>query len=119
MLVPEDICMPAPDDRRDKMLDLARRWQDSGMKARAFAREQGVTPWVLYYWRERLARQDRPARRRPSRRARLARVRVVTDVSNGSGDLEIVLVSGDRVRIPAGGSVETFRRVVQVLRGGC
>jgi hypothetical protein len=46
-------------------------------------------------------------------------VRVVTDVSNGSGDLEIVLVSGDRVRIPAGGSVETFRRVVQVLRGGC
>jgi hypothetical protein len=24
--------MPAPDDRRDKMLDLARQWRDSGMK---------------------------------------------------------------------------------------
>ena len=119
MLVPEDICMPTPDDRRDKMLDLARRWRDSGMKARAFAREQGVTPWVLYYWRERLARQDRPARRRPVRRARLARVRVVTDASNEGGDLEIVLVSGDRVRIPGGGSVAALHRVVQVLRSGC
>jgi hypothetical protein len=41
------------------------------------------------------------------------------DASNERDDLEIVLVSGDRVRIPAGASVETFRRVMQVLRGGC
>jgi hypothetical protein len=111
--------MPAPDDRRDKMLDLARRWRESGMKARAFAQEQGVTPWVLYYWRQRLTPQVRPARRRRSRRVRLARVRVVSDGRNESEDLEIVLVSGDRVRMPAGASVETLRRVVQVLRGGC
>jgi len=111
--------MPAPDDRREKMLDLARRWRESGLKARAFAQEQGVTPWVLYYWRQRLARQDRPARRRVSRRVPLARVRVVSDARNEDDDLEIVLVSGDRLRIPAGASVETFRRVVQGLRGGC
>ena len=111
--------MPAPDDRRDKMLDLARRWRESGLKARAFAQEQGVTPWVLYYWRQRLARQDRPMRRRRSRRVPLARVRVVSDVGTESDDLEIVLVSGDRVRIPAGASVETVRGVMQVLRGGC
>jgi len=111
--------MPAPDDRRDQMLDLARRWRDSGMKARAFAQEQGVTPWVLYYWRERLLRQDRSARRRPSRRVRLARVRVVTDAKHEGADLEIVLCSGDRVRMSAEVSVETLRRVVQVLRAGC
>jgi hypothetical protein len=120
--------MPALDDRRGKMLDLARRWRESGMKARAFAQEQGVTPWVLYYWRQRLAGQDRPVRRRQSRRVRLARVRVVSDVTNEAGssngyneadDLEIVLISGDRIRIPAGASVETLRRVLQVLRGGC
>jgi hypothetical protein len=111
--------MPAPDDRRDKMLDLARRWRESGMKARAFAQEQGVTPWVLYYWRQRLTRQERPVRQRRSRRVPLARVRVVSDVRNEADDLEIVLVSGDRIRIFAGASVETFRRVVQVLRGGC
>jgi len=111
--------MPAPDDRRDKMLDLARRWRESGMKARAFAQEQGVTPWVLYYWRQRLARQERPVRRRRSGRVPLARVRVVGDARNTGDDLEIVLVSGDRIRIRAGASVETVRRVVQVLRGGC
>jgi hypothetical protein len=92
--------MPAPDDRRDKMLDLARRWRDSGMKARAFAQEQGVTPWVLYYWRQRLTRQDPPARRRRAARVPLARVRVMPDASDDGGALEIVLVSGDRVRIP-------------------
>lgn len=111
--------MPAPDDRRDKMLDLARRWRDSGIKARAFAQEQGVTPWVLYYWRERLSHQDRSARRRPSRRVRLARVRVVSDTKHEGADLEIVLRSGDRVRMSSVVSVETLRRVVQVLRAGC
>ena len=111
--------MPAPDDRRDKMLDLARRWRESGMKARAFAQEQGVTPWVLYYWRQRLAHQERPVRRGPSRRVPLARVRAVSDVRPEADDLDIVLVSGDRIRIPAGASDETVRRVVQALRGGC
>ncbi len=53
MLVPEEIRMPAPNDRTDRMLDLARRWRESGQSARAFAQEQGVTPWTLYYWRER------------------------------------------------------------------
>jgi hypothetical protein len=89
------------------------------MKARAFAQAQGVTPWVLYYWRQRLTRQEQPVRQRRSRRVPLARVCVVSDVGNDADDLEIVLVSGDRIRIPAGASVETFRRVVQVLRGGC
>jgi len=111
--------MPAPDDRREKMLDLARRWRESGLNARAFAQEQGVTPWVLYYWRQRLTRRDRPVRRRVLRRVPLARVRVVGDAGNEGDDLEIVLVSGDRIRIPAGASGETFRRVLQVLRGGC
>src|SRR5713226_5398581 len=78
ILVPEDIHMPAPDDRRTKMLELARRWRDSGVKARVFAQEQGITPWTLYYWRQRLASQDRPTRqRRRSRRATLAPVHVV------------------------------------------
>jgi hypothetical protein len=36
-----------------------------------------------------------------------------------AGDLEIVLVSGDRVRVSAGASVETLSRVVQTLRTAC
>jgi hypothetical protein len=100
------------------MLELARQWRDSGMHARAFAKERGVTPWVLYYWRQRLTGLDRPRRRRSARRASLARVRVVPD-AHETGDLEILLVSGDRVRMTASVSVETLRRVVQALRSGC
>src|SRR2546421_11058884 len=85
--------MPAPDDRRDKMLDLARRWRDSGMKARAFSQEQGVTPWVLYYWRGGLLRQGRAARRRPSRRGRLARGRGGAGAQHEGGELGVVVSS--------------------------
>jgi len=114
--------MPAPDDRRNHKLDLARQWQASGRSARAFAQEQGVTPWTLYYWRERLSGEERPkARRKPrsSARAQLAPVHVVTDAEHRSGDVEIVLANGDRVRVAASVSADILRRVVQVLRASC
>jgi transposase len=121
MLVPEEIRMPAPNDRRDRMLDLARRWRESGQSARAFAQEQGVTAWTLYYWRKRLA-DERTRRRklRASSRVSLAPVQVVTsDGEEGQSDVEILLASGDRVRVMASVSVETLRRVVEVLRTRC
>ena len=110
--------MQAQDDRRNQMLDLARRWQASGTKARAFAQEHGVTPWVLYYWRQRLARDDRPARRRRRRSqpVKLAPVHVVTDAD---GSIEITLVSGDRVRVSAGVSPDLVGEIVRVLRQPC
>jgi hypothetical protein len=118
--VPEEIAMQAQEDRRSTMLELARRWRESGATARAFAQEQGITPWTLYYWRERLAKQERPTRRRRrSRRVALAPVHVVTSADAVCGDLEVILVGGDRVRIPAGVSAETLRRVVQILRTAC
>ncbi|HEV3214092.1 MAG TPA: hypothetical protein VGZ27_00130 [Vicinamibacterales bacterium] len=112
--------MPTQEDRRNQMLELARRWQASGTGARAFAREQGVTPWVLYYWRKELAPQTRPPRRRRrSRRGRLAPVHVMTGATDPGGDLEIFLAGGDRVRVAAGVSVDVLRGVIQVLRTGC
>ena len=117
--------MPAPNDRSDHRLDLARRWRESGLSARAFAQEQGVTPWTLYYWRERLlGGHTRPTRRRRKRRSAppvsLAPVQIVTsDGEGGQSDVEILLASGDRVRVTARVSVETLRRVVEILRTPC
>jgi transposase-like protein len=112
--------MPVPEDRRTKMLELARRWRDSGVKARAFAQDHGVTPWTLYYWRQRLVSQDRSTRRRRrSRRVTLAPVHVVAGARDVGGDLEILLASGDRVRVGAGVSADTLRQVVVVLRTAC
>jgi hypothetical protein len=102
------------------MLELARRWRDSGVKARVFAQEQGITPWTLYYWRQRLASQDRSTRRRRrSRRVTLAPVHVVAGARDVGGDLEILLTSGDRVRVGTGVSADTLRQVVEVLRTAC
>jgi hypothetical protein len=111
--------MQAQEHRRSTMLDLARQWRASGQKARMFAAEHGITPWTLYYWAKRLARQERPTRRRQrSRRVSLAPVHVLA--SNGSGtDLEVLLAGGDRVRVPTDVSVETLRRVIHVLRTEC
>jgi hypothetical protein len=112
--------MPTQEDRRHQMLDLARRWQASGTGARVFAREQGVTPWVLYYWRKELVPQTRPPRRRRrSRGGRLAPVHVMPGAADSGGDLEIILAGGDRVRIAARVSADVLRSVIQVLRTGC
>jgi len=43
-------------------------------------------------------------------------VRVVAETA---ADLEIVLASGDRVRVATNTSADLLRRVVQVLRTGC
>ena len=113
--------MQAQEDRRSTMLELVRRWRDSGAKARVFAQEHGVTTWTLYYWRKRLLSLDRPPRRRrrSSRRVMLAPVHVMTAAPERAGDLEILLAGGDRLRVSAGASVETLRRVVEVLRTAC
>ena len=113
--------MQAQENQRSAMLDLARRWRDSGAKARVFAHEHGVTTWTLYYWRKRLVNLERPPhrRRRSRRRVTLAPVHVMTTAADGAGDLEIMLASGDRVRVSARASVETLRRVIEVLRTAC
>lgn len=108
--------MQAQEDRRDTMLDLA--WRDSGAKARVFAQEHGITPWTLYYWRKRLAGQERPTGRRRTRGVTLAPVHVGPSVEGG-GDLEVVLASGDRIRVPADVTADTLHRVIQVLRSAC
>ena len=115
--------MPASDERRTAMCDLVRRWRESGTPARAFAQEHGVTPWTLYYWREQLTEQERPARRGPrrsrvrSKKTTLVPVRIVPEDAGGA--LELILTSGDRVRVPGDVGLDTLRRVVQVLRTTC
>jgi hypothetical protein len=111
--------MGTPETRREHMLELARQWRESGMKARTFAQEHGVTPWTLYYWRHRLNGAGPTRRRRPARRASLAPVHVVSEPALGADGLEILLASGDRLRASSAVSAETLRGVLQALRARC
>jgi hypothetical protein len=114
--------MEVPENRHAKMVALVQQWKESGKGAREFARKNGVTPWVLYYWRQRAASQTPEARRRkrrlprqPVRSARLMPVRVIGEPAD-AGELEVVLATGDRLRVPANVSLERLHRVLQVVK---
>jgi hypothetical protein len=77
-----------------------------------------VTPWMFYYWRERLPNEERPKARRTRRsssRVQLAPVHVVSGAEGRGGDVEILLAQGDRIRVAASVSMDTLRRVVAGL----
>lgn len=81
----------------------------SGMSVRRFCREQGLTEHSFYAWRKRLQEQG-PVRfalversaRRPERTAEAA--------------LELVLATGERLRIGTGVEPATLRVVLDILR---
>ncbi len=43
----------------------------------------------------------------------------MTGADGRSGEVQIVLASGDRVRVAASVSADTLRRVVQAVRASC
>src|SRR5882757_5013890 len=83
--------------------------QRSGMSVKQFCKEQGLTEYSFYAWRKRLQK------RAPVRFALVdrgaARQEVVTEAA-----LELVLATGERLRIGAGVDAGTLRRVLDVLR---
>jgi hypothetical protein len=118
--VQEAIMTQAQEDHRSKMLELAHQWRESGASARMFAQEHGITTWTPYYWRQRVVRHERSThRRRRPRRVRLAPVHLMPAAETVGSHVEILLASGDRVRVSNQVSVETLRGVVQLLRATC
>jgi hypothetical protein len=81
----------------------------SGMSVGKFCDAQGLTEQSFYYWRKRLQAQapmrfalveTGPARQQPAREA----------------DLELVLATGERLRMGAGVDPVALRRVLEALR---
>ena len=84
--------------------------QRSGISVKQFCKEQGVSEYSFYAWRKRLheggpvrfALVERSARRQ-ERTAEAA--------------LELMLATGERLRIGPGVDITTLRTVLDVLRG--
>ena len=82
----------------------------SGLSVRRFCKEQGIAEHRFYYWRQRLRAQQQPVRfalvdrgaERPEPAPRM--------------ELELVLVTGERLRIGAGVQAATVRMVLEALR---
>ena len=93
--------------RRQKWVDLVREQERSGKAVSAFCREHSVSEPSFYGWRKRL-KANGPVR--------FALVETSAPSAITSAAIELVLVSGDRLRILPGTDTATLRSVLSVLR---
>src|SRR5215469_8903115 len=82
----------------------------SGMSVKQFCKVQGVTEYSFYTWRKRL-QQNGPVRFALVERSARRQERTAEPV------LELVLATGERLRIGRGVDITTLRTVLDVLRG--
>ena len=84
--------------------------QRSGISVKQFCKEQGLTEYSFYAWRKRL-QESGPVRFALVERSARRQERMAEAV------LELVLATGDRLRIGTGVDITTLRTVLDVLRG--
>ena len=121
---------PRPRPRRAHWQALLEACRRSGLSQAEFCRRRGVPPGTLAFWKHTLAREARPSRSRarPVRPATPAfvPVRVVApprpaaDAIGGpataaSGEIEIVLAGGLRVRVRGRVDVPWLGQVIRTL----
>jgi hypothetical protein len=94
--------------KSDEWAERIAAQQRSGISVKQFCEEQGLTECSFYAWRKRL--QKAPIRFALVDRG-AARKEAATETA-----LELVLATGERLRIGAGVDAGTLRMVVDVLR---
>ena len=95
--------------KADEWAERIAAQQRSGMPVKQFCKEQGLTEYSFYAWRKRLQDQA-PVRFALVERSARRQERSAEPV------LELVLATGERLRIGAGVDITTLRTVLDVLR---
>ena len=119
--------MPSTPDRPKspaQWRQLLQQWQRSGLTLAAFARNAGVTPGALSYWRRRFADEPTPP---PRDEPALSFVPVtLTDAAAlatppgapaTAASFEIALPDGIALRVPSDFDADALRRLIATLRG--
>ncbi len=95
--------------KADQWTERIAAQQSSGVSVKQFCKEHGLTEYSFYAWRKRL-QQTGPVR------FALVERRAQPQGPAGEAALELVLATGERLRISAGVDAATLRTVVDVLR---
>ena len=90
-----------------KWQELIRQQEQSKLSVSAFCRQHGFSDQSFYNWRKRLA---------ASEPVRFALVEENPSGADRHAPLELMLASGDCLRIAPGADPETLRAVLNVLR---
>jgi transposase-like protein len=94
------------DQRRERIAEHER----SGMSVRKFCKERGIADHLFFYWRKRLRNQQRPVR------FALVEKEAAQQAPATEAALELVLGTGERLRIGTGVDASTLRTVLEALR---
>jgi transposase len=95
--------------KADQWAERIAAQQRSGVSVKQFCKEEGLTEYSFYAWRKRLQQTG------PVRFALVARSPRRQEHAPEAA-LELVLVTGERLRISAGVDGATLRTVLDVLR---
>ena len=96
-----------PVARVDFWRQLVAKQQQSGISVRVFCQQQGTSEYSFYHWRKRL-REQLPMK--------FALVETSQSSPAAVAVLEVILTSGERLRIVPGIDAFTLRQVLSVLR---
>jgi transposase-like protein len=100
----------------ERMTRLVRAWRASGEPQARFARQHGVRPWTLWYWSQKVGRA---APRRTTAQPAFVPVAIVPEPAGPPIAIEVVLVSGERLVVPAGVDGPRLREVLTAVRAAC
>ena len=95
--------------KADEWAERIAAQQRSGMSVKQFCKGQGLTEYSFYAWRKRL-KESGPVRFALVERSARRQERTAETV------LELVLATGERLRISPGVDITTLRIVLDVLR---
>jgi len=96
--------------KADEWAERIAAQQRSGMSVKQFCQGQGLTEYSFYAWRKRLQESG------PVRFALVERI-ARRQERTAEPPLELVLATGERLRISPGADITTLRTVLDVLRG--
>jgi hypothetical protein len=84
-------------------------WQKSGLTIERFARDRGITPQRIHWWKKKLSTsQERPLALLPVQ---------VADTSKRGEPVKVLLRSGHMLKVGRGFDEEAFVRIVAILEG--
>ena len=96
-----------PEARRDSWRELVAQQQQSGLSVRAFCQQQRTSEHSFYRWRKRLTAQ---------RSVTFALIDTGRGARVQPEALEVILTSGERLRVTPGVDADTLRLVLSALR---
>lgn len=90
-------------------------WRSSGLSVRQFCRQEGLSEPSFYSWRKKLTNVNKPAPGNPKEPASSDFIKVSLPQSHSAG-LELVLSSGNTLRIGPSADSKTLTRAITVLQ---